>query len=56
MLYASMVEASERAQSTNGFLPKGHSGRAPLLPKIVCKNFRSWSFWLEAPFFKGLEC
>jgi hypothetical protein len=32
--YASMVEASERTQSTNECLPKGEVGRAPLTKAV----------------------
>ena len=41
MLYASMVEASERTQSTNECVPKGEAGRAPLTKAVYLKRFFS---------------
>ena len=43
MLYASMVEASERTQSTNGCVPKGEAGRAPLTKAVYLKKILFWS-------------
>jgi hypothetical protein len=38
MLYTSMVEASERTQSTSEWMPKGEAGRAPLTKASVFKK------------------
>jgi hypothetical protein len=35
MLYTSMVEASERTQSTSECWPKGEAGRAPLTKALL---------------------
>ena len=43
MLYASMVEASERTQSTNECVPKGEAGRAPLTKAVYLKKILFWS-------------
>jgi hypothetical protein len=39
MLYASMVEASERTQSTSEWMPMGEAGRAPLTKAFSFKRF-----------------
>jgi hypothetical protein len=39
MLYTSMVEASERTQSTSECWPKGEAGRAPLTKAVSFKRF-----------------
>src|SRR6266446_6960437 len=39
MLYTSMVEASERTQSTSECWPKGEAGRAPLTKAVSLKRF-----------------
>jgi hypothetical protein len=39
MLYTSMVEASERTQSTSECWPKGEAGRAPLTKAVSFKKF-----------------
>jgi hypothetical protein len=41
MLYTSMVEASERTQSTSECVPKGEAGRAPLTKAVYFKRFFS---------------
>jgi hypothetical protein len=38
MLYTSMLEASERTQSTDECVPKGEAGRAPLTKASVLKT------------------
>jgi hypothetical protein len=42
-LYTSMVEASERTQSTSECVPKGEAGRAPLTKAVYFKKILFWS-------------
>jgi len=41
--YSSMVEASERTQSTSECWPKGEAGRAPLTKALYFKKILFWS-------------
>src|SRR5260370_4724074 len=43
MLYTSMVEASERTQSTSECWPKGEAGRAPLTKAVYFKKILFWN-------------
>jgi hypothetical protein len=54
MLYTSMVEASERTQSTSEWMPMGEAGRAPLT-KAVYFSKRFFSGVREEALKRGVE-